>query len=457
MVQLLVVDDDEDILEVVRLALSGPDRQVEVQRDALAALALAGRKQFDLVVTDVDLKSKTSGLDLLRAFKQSAPATQVILMSGFGTLDTAVEGVRHGAFDYISKPFDVRELIAAVNRALEVRAPAETIALSAGPIPAGLLGRSRAMLEVYKQIALAADSSTPVLVIGESGTGKELVARAIHDYGKGAARPFVAVNCGALAETLLESELFGHVRGSFTGAVADKKGLFEQAVGGTIFLDEIGETTPGLQVKLLRVLQEGELRPVGGTRSLKVNARVLAATNRDLDEEVAAKRFRQDLFYRLSAFVIRLPALRERRDDIPLLLSQFVQNASARARREVQLTHEALEQLTSHNWPGNVRELENVVERLVIGARTGRVDRADVNAVVRTETARFEDGFAALPSLDELERRYLLHVLEVARGNRTRAAEILKVDRKTLYRMAARFGIPLGKGLATGGEVPPQD
>jgi DNA-binding NtrC family response regulator len=201
------------------------------------------------------------------------------------------------------------------------------------------------------------------------GTGKELVARAIHDYGKGHARPFVAINCGALAETLLESELFGHVRGSFTGAVVDKKGVFEQASGGTIFLDEIGETSPALQVKLLRVLQEGEVRPVGGTRSMKVNARVLAATNRELKAEVTEKRFRQDLFYRLSAFIIHLPALRERRDDIPMLAGQFLRAAVSRARKEVQITPDAVEQLAAHSWPGNVRELENIVERLVISCR----------------------------------------------------------------------------------------
>ena len=343
MVHILVVDDDEDTLEVVRVALTKPGRKVEAVRDAQAALAMAGTHQYAVVLTDINLKSKVNGLDLLRAFREASPATNVILMSGFGTLDNAVEGVRNGAFDYISKPFDIREVIATVDRACEARTPVETVSLASSPLPAGLLGRTRGMLEVYKQIALAADSSTPILVIGESGTGKELVARAIHDYGKGAARPFVAVNCGALAETLLESELFGHVRGSFTGAVADKKGLFEQANGGTIFLDEIGETSPALQVKLLRVLQEGEVRPVGASRSAKVNARVLAATNRDLEEEVAARRFRQDLYYRLSAFIIRLPALRDRRDDIPLLLGQFVRNAGARARRDVQLTPDAVE------------------------------------------------------------------------------------------------------------------
>lgn len=458
MVHILVVDDDEDTLEVVRVALTKPGRKVEAVRDAQAALAMAGTHQYAVVLTDINLRSKVNGLDLLRAFREVSLATNVILMSGFGTLDNAVEGVRNGAFDYIAKPFDIREVIATVDRACEARTPVETVSLASSPLPAGLLGRTRGMLEVYKQIALAADSSTPILVIGESGTGKELVARAIHDYGKGAARPFVAVNCGALAETLLESELFGHVRGSFTGAVADKKGLFEQANGGTIFLDEIGETSPALQVKLLRVLQEGEVRPVGASRSAKVNARVLAATNRDLEEEVAAKRFRQDLYYRLSAFIIRLPALRDRRDDIPLLLGQFVRNAGARARRDVQLTPDAVEQLTAHAWPGNVRELENVVERLVIGSRSGRVDRADVAAVVRTGgSGKFEDVFAELPSLDELERRYLLHVLDVAHGHRTRAAEILKIDRKTLYRMAARFGIPLGKSHDAGGGLPPQD
>ena len=419
---------------------------------------MASSRHFDVVLTDLNLKSKTTGLDLLRAFKDSAPSTHVILMSGFGTLDSAVEGVRSGAFDYISKPFDIREVIATVDRAIEARAPVETVSLASSPLPTGLLGRTRQMLEVYKQIALAADTATPVLVIGESGTGKELVARAIHDYGKGTSRPFVAVNCGALAETLLESELFGHVRGSFTGAVADKKGLFEQAGGGTIFLDEIGETTPSMQVKLLRVLQEGEVRPVGGTRSVKVNARVLAATNRDLDEEVTAKRFRQDLYYRLSAFIIHLPALRDRREDIPLLVGQFMRNASGRARRDVQLTNEAIEQLTAHVWPGNVRELENVVERIVIGSRTGRVERADVAAVIRPDTSgRFDDVFAELPTLDELERLYLIHVLAAAGGHRTRAAEILKIDRKTLYRMAARYGIPLGRAQEPIDEPPDQD
>ncbi|MCC7123393.1 MAG: sigma-54-dependent Fis family transcriptional regulator [Acidobacteria bacterium] len=455
MVEILVIDDEADILEVMRAALSRQGRKVEVTTRAETALELAqGDRHFDVVITDLNLKSKITGLDLLRQFKENHPDTQVILMSGYSTLDSAVEGVRAGALDYISKPFDVREVTATVDRALTSRAPAAPPA-AAAPLPAGLVGRTREMLEVYKQIALAADSSTPVLVIGESGTGKELVARAIHDYGKGGARPFVAINCGALAETLLESELFGHVRGSFTGAVGDKKGLFEQANGGTIFLDEIGETSPGLQVKLLRVLQEGEVRPVGGTRPVKVNARVLAATNRELKAEVAEKRFRQDLFYRLSAFVIHLPALRERREDIPMLAGQFLRAAVGRARKDVQLTPDAIEQLAAHAWPGNVRELENIVERLVISCRTDRISRVDVQDVIGRDTeapASFANIFSQLPSLDELERQYLIHVLDVTKGHRTRTAKILKIDRKRLYRMAARFGISLGREQSGMGE-----
>lgn len=310
-------------------------------------------------------------------------------------------------------------------------------------MPVGLVGRTASMLGVYKQIAMAADAATPILIVGETGTGKELVARAIHTFGKASGRPFEALNCAVVPETLLASELFGHVKGSFTGAVADKKGLFEAAGNGTIFLDEIGETTPGLQVSLLRVLQEGEIRPVGGTRTIKVNARVLAATNRDLDVEVAEKRFRQDLFYRLSAFVIRVPPLRERREDIGLLAGAFLRNACARAGRQVELTPGAVDVLASHSWPGNVRELENTIERLVLTTRSARVREEEVAEHFRSLVSPTARAFADLPSLDELERRYLIHVLDAAKGNRTKAAEILKIDRRTLYRMAARFGIEL--------------
>jgi DNA-binding NtrC family response regulator len=299
------------------------------------------------------------------------------------------------------------------------------------------------MLEVYKQIAHAADSTAPVLIVGENGAGKELVARAIHAYGARSREPFVAVNCGAIADSLLESELFGHQRGAFTGAVSDHKGVFEQAGSGTVLLDEIGDTTPALQVRLLRVLEEAEVRPVGGTRLVKVPARVLAATNMPLDQAVADGRFRQDLFYRLSVIVIRVPPLRERRADIPLLLGSFLDDACRRAGQRKTLSAETLDALMRHSWPGNVRELRNTIERLVASTRGSLIEVVDLDSSAAVRPGVAEQPFADLPTLDNLERRYLLYVLEAAKGNRTRAAEILGVDRRTLYRMAERFGIEL--------------
>jgi DNA-binding NtrC family response regulator len=386
-------------------------------------------------------------MDVLRGFKQANPHGHVVLISGFGTLQTAIDAVRAGAFDYISKPFNIAEVKATVERALaQVGPPAEETptAPARDARPPGLLGRTAPMLGVYKQIAHAADALVPVLIAGESGTGKELVARAIHAHGRRHARPFVPVNCGAIAESLLESELFGHVRGSFTGAVSDTKGIFEQANGGTVFLDEIGETSPALQVKLLRVLEEGEFRAVGASRPTRVDVRVVAATNVELEKEVAEQRFRQDLFYRLSVIVIRVPPLRERAADIPLLIAQFLQNACARAGRSVTFTPAAVDALTAYTWPGNVRELENTVERLVLFSRGSEVDVPDLPQGFRATPPEIASAlFAGLPPLDEVERRYLVHVLEAVGGNRTRAAEVMGIDRRTLYRMAERFGIDL--------------
>jgi DNA-binding NtrC family response regulator len=283
-----------------------------------------------------------------------------------------------------------------------------------------------------------------VLIIGESGVGKELVARAIHEHGTRAREPFVAINCGAITDTLLESELFGHQRGSFTGAVTDHKGVFEQAGKGTVLLDEIGDTTPALQVRLLRVLEEGEVRPVGASRSLKVSPRVIAATNVPLEHAVAESRFRQDLYYRLSVIVIRVPPLRERRADIPLLIGSFFEDACVRAGKKPVLSAGALEALMRHTWPGNVRELRNTIERLVVSSRGPVIEAFDLSDTESaTQPRADEPSFAHLTTLDDLERRYLLHVLAAANGNRTRAAEILGIDRRTLYRMAERFGIEL--------------
>jgi DNA-binding NtrC family response regulator len=389
-------------------------------------------------------------LDLLRDLRAQCP---VILVTGFGTLDSAVEAAREGAWDFISKPFKVQEVVAIARRALEQdrkSAGAEQRAEQiSGPYEqGGLLGRSPVMIGLYKEIARVAPTRSTILIVGESGAGKELVARSIHQHSTRSSGSFVALNCGALTETLLEAELFGHVRGSFTGAVNDRKGLWEEAAGGTLFLDEVGETSPAFQVKLLRALQEGEIRRVGASRTTQVDARILAATNRNLEHDVKAGKFREDLFYRLSVVTLRVPALKERRTDIPLLAERFLAMVLDReGHRQLTLSEETIRTLVAYNWPGNVRELESAIEYAVLHARghaiapedlPEKLQSAQVRASARSPlSALFED----LPALDELERRYLLYILEIAGGNRTRAAEILGIDRRTLYRMIERYGM----------------
>jgi len=425
--------------------LAREDREVESTHRAEEALTKVSGANYDLLVSDINLNARQSGLDLLKAFKSANPAGQVLLISGFGTLDTAIAAVRAGAFDYISKPFDISQVKETVDRALaQAAAPEPTEPVSRENGRPELIGRTAAMLEVYKQIAHAADSTAPVLVMGESGTGKELVARAIHANSSRRGRPFVAVNCGAIPDTLLESELFGHTRGAFTGAVSDTKGLFEQAHGGTIFLDEIGEMPSALQVKLLRALEEGEVRPIGSARPLRLDARVIAATNADLERAINEQSFRQDLYYRLSVVVIRIPPLRERRADIPLLVGRFLRQACDSAGRRLELSDATVAALVAHDWPGNVRELENTIERMVLFSRGTRLEPADLPVALRTERVTLESRlFTDLPTLDELGRRYLIHVLDAVEGNRTRAAEVMGIDRRTLYRMADRFGLAL--------------
>src|SRR5580765_3887175 len=360
MLRILLVDDDVETCRFLEELLEAPGREFVAVQDPETAIAKMRRDSFALLISDINLNAPHSGLDLLRRFT-SEQGSPVLLISGFGTLETAIEAVRAGAFDYISKPFDIADVRRIVDRALEQGAHRERAAEMPASPPGSLIGRTAPMLDVYKQVAHAADSSAPVLIIGESGVGKELVARAIHHHGARAREPFVAINCGAIADTLLESELFGHQRGAFTGAVADHKGVFEQAGAGTVLLDEIGDTTAALQVRLLRVLEEGEVRPVGGNRALRVTARVIAATNVPLEQVVDAGRFRQDLFYRLSVIVIRVPPLRERRADIPLLIGSFLEDACTRAEQRKMLSADALDALMGHPWPGNVRELRNAI------------------------------------------------------------------------------------------------
>ncbi len=450
MKHILVVDDDQDSCDLLREIFCAEGWRVDTALSPSQAFTVAEKEKIDLVVSDVNLEANQSGLDLLKDLRAQCP---VILVTGFGTLDSAVEAAREGAWDFISKPFKVQEVVAIARRALEQERSHAGVEQRAEPISApyeqgGLLGRSPVMIGLYKEIARVAPTRSTILIVGESGAGKELVARSIHQHSTRSAGPFVAVNCGALTETLLEAELFGHVRGSFTGAVGDRKGLWEEASGGTLFLDEVGETSPAFQVKLLRALQEGEIRRVGASKATQVDARILAATNRNLEQDVKAGKFREDLFYRLSVVTLRVPSLKERRTDIPLLAERFLSLVVDReGHKQLTLSEETIRTLVAYNWPGNVRELESAIEYAVLHARGHAIDPEDlpeklqsvqVRSAARSPlSALFED----LPALDELERRYLLYILEVAGGNRTRAAEILGIDRRTLYRMIERYGI----------------
>ena len=449
----MIVDDDAVTCELLCEVFQRQGFEVHFEQSGDDALSMVSTQTPDVIISDIRMKTRLDGLTLLDHVRRQSPQTPVVLMTAFGSIETAVRAVKHGAFDYISKPFKMDTVVATVRRALIAKSTRleQTLGETEDELAAGLVGRNPEMLSIYKMIGCVSDARAPVLITGESGTGKELIARAIHTHGPRQNEPFVAVNCGALAETLLESELFGHVKGSFTGAIANKRGIFELAQGGTVFLDEISETSVGLQVKLLRVLQEREVLPVGGDMAVKVRARVIAAANQDLDKLCEQGSFRRDLFYRLNVINIHVPPLRDRRDDIPLLLAHFLRKHTLSEQTLPVIEDETLKLLTSYTWPGNVRELENVIERAITLNRSGRITREDLPARVQSSQMTATEGaqrvddlaslFADMPSLDEVERRYLLHVLEVTGGNRSRAAEIIGISRRTIYRMAERFGI----------------
>ncbi|HEU5235888.1 MAG TPA: sigma-54 dependent transcriptional regulator [Pyrinomonadaceae bacterium] len=451
--KILIVDDDVVTCEMLCEVFAGEGFAANFKTSSEEALAQLQTAPVDVVLTDIRMGSPLAGLTLLESVRRQYASTPVVLMTAFGSIDSAIRAVKDGAYDYLSKPFNIDELVATVRRALNGGTNKQPAAvLESDERTVGLVGRTPAMLDVYKMIARVADSTAAVLVTGESGTGKELVARALHSHSSRAASPFVAVNCGALTETLLESELFGHVKGSFTGAINNKRGIFEHAGDGTVFLDEISETSPALQVKLLRVLQEREVVPVGGTQSIKVRARVIAASNSDLEKVSSAGSFRRDLLYRLNVIQLHLPPLRERRDDIALLVAHFMLKHS-RTGQTAAIDEEAMQSLTTYSWPGNVRELENVIERALTLCQGGRITTTELpprileqagNGMPPLSTDDFSALFSGLPNLDELERRYILYVLEATGGNRKQTAEILDINRKTLYRMAARYEIDLG-------------
>ncbi|TAL17866.1 sigma-54-dependent Fis family transcriptional regulator [bacterium] len=452
MTRILVVDDDASLRRVLEYNLAEEGYEVTAAGSGEEALSFLARERFDLVVTDIKMPGM-DGMDLLRRVKEGSPDTQVVMITAFGTIEMAVEAMKAGAFEYVTKPFNRDELKLTVKKALRYRTlETENLRLKKEVSRKfgfeNLVGDSPRMQEVFRLVEKVADSDVSVLITGESGTGKELVAKAIHYRSRRSEKPFVAINCAAIPRELLESELFGYRKGAFTGAVRDKKGKFEDAGGGTLFLDEIGELPVELQPKLLRAVQEREITPVGGNAPVRFDARIISATNRDLEAEIAKGRFREDLYYRLAVVPVRLPSLRERPEDIPLLVRHFLEKLGGGAR--ISIAPEALEALKNHYWKGNVRELENTLERLVILRESDRIRLEDLPEGIRDGGARVQTGgkggftFVLPPggiSLEEAEKALIIEALERNNWNQTKAAQFLRIPRHILLYRMEKFAI----------------
>ncbi len=447
--RILVIDDEESTREYLSMMLGREGYDVEASGNGKKALKLNAREGFDVVVTDIQMPGMT-GIEILSAIRDSDPTVPVVIVTGHSSQESAIEALNLGAFYYLLKPVSNEELKQVVRTALELRRlKGENDELERALHSSEerkMVGESKEIRSVFDLIDRVAKTSSTVLLYGESGTGKELVARAIHARSARSDKRFVSINCGALPETLLESELFGHVKGSFTGAVRDKRGLFVVAEGGTFFLDEVSETSTAIQVKLLRVLQEREVVPVGGTKPMKVNVRVIAATNADLDSHIREGKFRADLYYRLNVIPITIPPLRERREDIPRLVEHFLERLSGGAKT---VSDQAVDILRSYEWPGNVRELENIIERAVILADGHEITSESLNISIFPErlrkratggTASGGLGVTGI-TLEELERRYLLQTLVETGWKKKAAAEILGINPSTLYRKLQRYGM----------------
>jgi two-component system response regulator HydG len=445
---VLVVDDESGILDTLRILLRNEGFEVTTAQGGKAGLEEIRSGIHDLILSDVRMP-QVSGLDILNAAREQDPMTPVILMTAQASLQSAISAVNSGAFYYIQKPFSNDELVAILRRACEFRAVRvenkqlkQEIRRRDKTAVTRPIGKSKRFMELLKLAEHVAPTESTVLIQGESGTGKEVVARYIHNLSTRADGPFLSINCGALPENLLESELFGHVKGSFTGAVRDKQGLFAAARGGSFFLDEVGEMPPSLQVKLLRVLQEREAIPVGATEAIPVDVRIIAATNRDLEEEIRRGNFRSDLFYRLNVIALNLPPLRDRRDDLLLLLEAFLQAMAQESGSDPKaLSSDALDAVMVYEWPGNVRELENALEHAVVLSRGNLIEAA---ALPERITKRRKEPLVAErsyrnPTLEVIERAYIMWVLQAEGGNKTRAAEVLGIDPSTLYRKLSRY------------------
>lgn len=445
--RILVIDDDESLQRVLRHNLEEEGYIVLLASSGEEGLRLLEEEEAELVITDIRMPGM-DGVDVLRRVKELSPQVPVMIITAYGTVETAVEAMRIGAFDYITKPFNRAELKLKVKKALQIKElERENIRLKSELSDKfkfeNIIGSSEKMQKLFEFIKRVSVTDATVLITGESGTGKELVAKAIHYNSLRGEKPFIVVNCSSIPKELLESELFGHLKGSFTGAIKDKPGKFQMAHKGTLFLDEIGDMELGLQAKILRSIQEREVEPVGGRNPIKVDVRIIAATNQNLEEAVRDGRFREDLYYRLNVIPIRLPPLRERKEDIPLLVQYFLQKYSGG--KNLEFSREALELLSDYSWPGNVRELENVCERLVILSTGKVINEKDLPEKIREGVFRTDNLMLKLPdegiSLDELEKRVILKALERCDWNQTKAAEFLRVPRHVLLYRLEKFKI----------------
>lgn len=448
--KLLIVEDERSMREVLKILLEGEGYDVATASDGVEGIGCLDKDIFDLVITDVKMP-KADGFEVLKKIRDIAPDTIVIMITAFGTKDSGIEAMKLGAYDYISKPFNIDEIRLIVKKAIEKKREHVELSLLRQKVDAtyaleNIIGQSPKMQELFRVVPRIAQSTSNVLITGESGSGKELVAHAMHNLSHRKERNFVTINCAAFPEGLLESELFGHMKGAFTGAIYNKQGLFEIADGGSIFLDEIAEMPTSLQAKLLRVLENGTFRRIGGTTDIKVDVRIISATNKDLNDEIAAGRFREDLFYRLNVVPVVMPPLRERKEDIPLLITHFLNRTSDSPKK---ITPEAMRLLIDYTWKGNVRELENVIERVVLLTEKEEITSSNLppeliaqgRAEVKSVAELTGDGIDLEQLIVDIEKKYLLQALEKTEGIKTDAAKLLGLSFRSFRHRLQKYGI----------------